>query len=445
MTHRNGLLAIGSLALLCAVGSAEAQVKCVPNPTLKCVLDLAERLVDEAGTLADFHDLAIIARAQKKLGAKNALQRTIAIARRRAAALLASSDEHQHSFHKLRFAEFILAVGESDPVLATFDAEIADAKAYWTDPSIRLVGRYVDNLVKAGKRSEALAAIAEQHAWLQAAGPSVFTRTPNEGRDAYGQDLLRAMVLSGQNEKARELGAAIWAQLLREAPVKAPDAGGFEGEDAVAARLQLARLLIDAGKPTPTAEIVSNARTLLGPLPRSPSLSQTDHRRLTMHTLLHELELPLSRMKKDAALEQSTIRRMQDLRAVLPAEKRAWQLWKDTILFIEAGIKPIPRQVGDQAANLLGTANSNSDLAPLGQIYAMLGDVARVRGVLARLRQDEGAEFTAESVRDICVHFARYSHLEAALECANRLTGSEDWQRANRVSLIANIVRTLAR
>ncbi|KAB2849971.1 MAG: hypothetical protein F9K44_06355 [Hyphomicrobiaceae bacterium] len=444
MTNRRLLFAVAWLASVSATCQAEEKAKCVPKPTLKCVLEIAAPLVDEAGTLAQFHYLADIALAQKKLGDNAALQRTISVARRRAAELSVSSDESLQLFHKLRFAEFFLAVGLPDPILAEFDPEIADAKDYWTHPSIRLVERYVRYLVKVGRRDEAQAATAEQYKWLLAAGPSMLTRKPDERSYAYGQDLLRAMILAGQHETAQKLGAEIWAQLRRQPPAKASDNGGFDGEENIGARLGLARQLIEAGKPTPTAEILSDARTMLGPLPTpSPNLSQSDQRRIKLRALLHELELALSRLSKNAVLAQSTITAMRKLRATLPAKDKAGQLWKDSILLLEAGVKPLPPEFREEATSLLSSARSNDELRAIGEIYAMWGDEVSTRAVVARFKQEEDAEFVAEKVCDICKRFARHGHVSAALNCATLLTGSQEWQRVNRVALYAEIAKAL--
>ena len=427
----------------------EEKPKCVPNPTLKCVTDAAIAALNGAGSFAEYDDMAIIARAQKKAGDTRGFERTLDFARQRHDELVKRLPLPEgREILRSQLDQFYVKADATDLARPVLEQSISEARKHWGNPEERPVETLVEALIAADRPAEAKAAIAEQQKWLEASAP---TLKPGS-LCAHAANLLRANRLLGDRDQAAQLGNLCWARLRQEPLAKADGYFGFEGEENVRDRLDVADGLIAIGLISPTDELLADARKLLGPQPvPAPTLPEETSNRLLKFPRLLRLELALSRLKKDAAQEAAIIEGMRKLRVGEPPRSLAQHLRDDAEAMAKAGIRPLPGHLKEEAATLLEKLKAAGDTRNIhfkyiAEVHALLGDEAATRTVFAAMKPDTDRPWgMADDRRDICVALARNAHVEAALACATALPGSKPYHKTNTVAAYAAILEAVAK
>ena len=216
----------------------------------------------------------------------------------------------------------------------------------------------------------------------------------------------------------------------------------------------LAEGLLALGITAPSDELIADARRLLGPEPTpGPGLTEEASNRLDEFPRLLRAELALSRLKKDAVQEAAIIDGLRRLRAgqasASPAS-RAEHLRNDARAMADAGLRPLPAHLREEAVALLERLKSEKDtkaitLKYIAEVLATLGDEAATRNVFAAMKTDADRPWgIADDRRDICVMLARNGHIEGALACAAALPGPKAYHKANTVAAYAAILEAVA-
>ena len=438
---------LSAIALAGCLG--EEKPKCVPNPTLKCVTDAAIAALANAGSFAEYEDLATIARAQKKAGDAQGFERTLAYAQERHDELVKRAPiPESRKILRAQLDDFYVKAGVSELAKPVLEQTIAEARKNWDKPEDRAIESLAEALIAAGRAPEAKAALAEQHKWLESAAP---TLKPDR-LCGHAANLWRAYERAGDKENVRGLANLCWAR-LRQEPLAKPDGlFGFEGKDNVRDRFSLAEGLLPLGLTSPVDEVLADARKLLGPEPkRADNLPEEASNRLDELPRLLRAEIALSRLKKDATQEAAIIEGLRRLRAGVSPESLAEQLRNDARAMAEAGLKPLPAHLKEEAAALLEKLKSEQETRAIyfkhvAEVYALLGDETATRAVFAAMKTDANKPWEiADDRRDICVALARNGHVEGALACATALPGSKPYHKANTVAAYAAILEAMTK
>ena len=193
--------------------------------------------------------------------------------------------------------------------------------------------------------------------------------------------------------------------------------------------------------------VIADAAKLIGPLPTPGAKVGKDMwwKAWNYGTNLQRLTLKARSVPADAAIAEMT-----RLRAALATEAtagmQAEQLRDDVAAMLDSANQP-PAVVKEEAARILERLKSEGarklEFSALGEVYAMLGDEATVRTVIGAMKQGETDWEIPDKTRALCVVMAKRGHIEAALKCAPQLTGSQNWQKANRVAVYAAVLRAM--
>lgn len=451
MTHREILLAIGSLALLCAVGRAQAQVKCNPNPTLKCVLDAASEAVDKAGPLVDSSTMAKIALIQKQSGDLRAFDRSVALA-----------IEHRSKFvqaltkaspgRKVEVSDLLL-----DDALRRFLYKVGAPQAKslarhelsLADPETKGIARIVESLSSASLREEARELIRRQADWYATAKLEA-NKSTNSDRAAYSYDILEAIIHAGESALLERWAAETWEQLRRRPIVGIEENSDFRGKPNVGDRLALARLLLDAKLARPTNAILADSQLILGPRP-APRETASDEfwRRFEHHARLLRLELRLNSLEKNKNAQSKTLVAMGELRT-LAGNNRLSHLIDDLYTMLEADTFPLPSELSSEAVAIFDVLKAapdtdNDDLFRIGRAFALLGDERRVDETLAATKKGRSQWEIPNIIEGVCRELVKGRNIEAALRCATRLEFLDRQYQANTAAVYADIAEALAK
>lgn len=439
-------LAAASLLMGCL---GEEKPKCVPNPMLKCVLEAAVVALGEAGPVAEYDDMGVIARAQKKFGDSEGFERTVGYARSRNYELEKRAPlPESRTILRNELNAFLAKVegkGEDRPDLERWLASIA-ASEDWADRKRRRIEYYVEVLMRLGRKQEAIDAIAQQRGWLEANRQTLDLADRNKGPLSFLHDLFRSYLLVDDKEGAKSVAVEM-RDVIKAMPKTKEPLDNFEGEANVRDHMSLATNLVEA-KLTPLAHaVIADAAKLIGPLPSPGAKVGKDiwWKAWNYGTQLQRLTLKARSVPADAAIAEMT-----RLRAALATEAlagmQAEQLRDDVAAILDAGIAP-PATVREETARILERLKSEGarklEFSAPGEVYAMLGDESAVRTVIGAMGKGETDWEIPDRTRALCVVMAKRGHIEAALKCAPQLTGSQNWQKANRVAVYAAVLRAM--
>lgn len=450
------MLAFGLLSIACVSSASRAaeSARCVPNPTLLCVLDAAVEAVETAGALAGPETLAKIALVQKRIGDLEAYQRTVALAIKRRGEIIQALKKAEPG-RKYEISDqlldeqliwFLVKVG-APQALAIAERELSLA-----NPEAMGIARLVETLVLAGLADDARALVRRQSEWYAAAAEKLDASTNlRSDRAAYSYDILLAYIHLGERQASERWAAESWQHVRRRTIVGYEEDSDFRGKVNVREWLALARTLIAAKLTRPTDAILAESRALLGQQPAPGStLSDEQWRRFDYHANLLRLELALSHLEQDVAKIATALRAMRDLRMLLGIDFTPGHLIDDLNGMLAAEVDPLPVGLDQEASAIFqalksGPDPSNIEYSRVARIFALLGDEHQTDAALASMSKGKSVWEIPNLTADVCLELVKGRHFEASLRCAARLTKLGQQHQANTAAVYAVIAEALAK
>lgn len=426
--------ALAAVVAVAVFACGDEQPLCLPEPSVRCVSDVALAVVDAANEAEPFPGflsastapLVDLAKALRKLNDAQGLARLADVAKRIPAGL-----------SPLGTVVLLGQTGEAEAARTLMRKSLAkDAEHFRTrietgELGIEPLSSYPEMLVNAGLADDARALLK---GWIERETP-LLAKLPAEKRIDYLTDAVRAFALIGERDAARAYG---------EQSAQAIEAAAANG--LVTHRLDLAKALIGAGFPDPAIEQLRKA----GP---GIAAGSGERRRREQSLLAQRLMVTAERARKDdagyAAARDGLRRLRQQAIATFGAEAVDEVMGDDFETFRAAGDLDEARRIRDEALALLaqppgGEAPSESAISALATMQAALGDEEGAVATVRKIKDDPTDWKIPAKIAGLCRALSANGHTAAALRCAARLTDRRNLWQIRRLETYARIAADLA-
>jgi hypothetical protein len=428
--------ALVAVVALAVVACGDEQPLCLPEPSVRCVSNVALAVVDAANEAEPFPGflsastapLVDLAKALRKLNDAQGLTRLAEVAKRIPAGL-----------NPLGTVVLLGQTGEAEAARAAVRRSLTkDAEHYRTriekgELGFEPLSDLPEILVRAGLADDARALLK---GWIDRETP-LLAKLPAEKRIDYLTDAVRAFALIGERDAARGYG---------EQSAQAIEAAAAGGSQLVTHRLALAKALIGAGHPDPAIEQLRKA----GP---GIAAGDSEKRRREQSFLAQRLMVTAQRARKDDAgyaAARDGLRALR-LRAVAAFRVEAVDevMGDDFETFRAAGDLDEARRIRDEAQALLaqppgGEEPSDSATSALATMQAALGDEEGAVATVRKIKDDPTDWKIPAKIAGLCGTLSANGHTAAALRCAARLTDRRNLWQIRRLETYARIAADLA-